>query len=330
MKEILEHLYQHKTLTRDEAKQILVDIASGKYNHNQIASFLTVFIMRNITLEEMEGFRKGLLSLCHSIDLSDSNPMDLCGTGGDGKNTFNISTLTSFVVAGAGIPVAKHGNYGVSSVSGSSNVLEHLGVEFQTDEGKIKTQLREANICFLHAPLFHPAMRNVAPVRKELGVKTFFNMLGPLVNPAHPKVQMIGVFNLELARIYKYLFQEESVQYSIVHALDGFDEVTLTGECKLINNRGESLVNAASFSLPRVRYEDLDGGESVAEAAEIFTRVLSGKGTEAQNNVVLANASLAIQTYKPELSLREAFETASESLMGLRAKRTFEILKETR
>lgn len=330
MKEILEHLYQHKTLSREEARQIIVDIASGKFNHNQIASFLTVFIMRNITLDELEGFRKGLLSLCNNIDLTAYNPMDLCGTGGDGKNTFNISTLTSFVVAGAGIPVAKHGNYGVSSVSGSSNVLEHLGVEFQTDEGKITTQLKEANICFLHAPLFHPAMRNVAPVRKELGVKTFFNMLGPLVNPAHPKVQMVGVFNLELARTYKYLFQEESVQYSIVHALDGFDEVTLTGECKLINNRGESLLNAASFKVPKVSYHELHGGETVAEAAEIFTTILNGKGTQAQNNVVLANAALAIQTYRPELDLHEAFETARESLLGLKAKRMFQILKETK
>jgi len=330
MKEILEHLYQHKTLSREEARQIIVDIASGKFNHNQIASFLTVFIMRNITLDELEGFRKGLLSLCNNIDLTAYNPMDLCGTGGDGKNTFNISTLTSFVVAGAGIPVAKHGNYGVSSVSGSSNVLEHLGVEFQTDESKITTQLKEANICFLHAPLFHPAMRNVAPVRKELGVKTFFNMLGPLVNPAHPKVQMVGVFNLELARTYKYLFQEESVQYSIVHALDGFDEVTLTGECKLINNRGESLINAGSFKVPKVSYNELHGGDTVAEAAEIFTNILNGKGTEAQNNVVLANAALAIQTYRPELGLHEAFETARESLLGLRAKRMFQILKETK
>jgi anthranilate phosphoribosyltransferase len=330
MKEILEHLYQHKTLTREEARQIIVDIASGKFNHNQIASFLTVFIMRNITLEELEGFRKGLLSLCLKIDLSAYNPMDLCGTGGDGKNTFNISTLTSFVVAGAGIPVAKHGNYGVSSVSGSSNVLEHLGVEFQTDEGKIRAQIEEANICFLHAPLFHPAMRNVGPVRKELGVKTFFNMLGPLVNPAHPTVQMVGVFNLELARIYKYLFQEESVKYSILHALDGFDEITLTGDCKLINNHGESLINAASFKVPRVSYPELHGGETVAEAAEIFTNILNGKGTEAQNNVVLANAALAIQTYRPELSLHEAFETARESLLGLKAKRMFQILKETK
>ncbi len=330
MKEILEHLYQHKTLSREEARQIIVDIASGKFNHNQIASFLTVFIMRNITLEELEGFRKGLLSLCLKIDLSAYNPMDLCGTGGDGKNTFNISTLTSFVVAGAGIPVAKHGNYGVSSVSGSSNVLEHLGVEFQTDEGKIRAQIEEANICFLHAPLFHPAMRNVGPVRKELGVKTFFNMLGPLVNPAHPTVQMVGVFNLELARIYKYLFQEESVKYSIVHALDGFDEITLTGDCKLINNQGESLINATSFKVPRVSYPELHGGDTVAEAAEIFTTILSGKGTQAQNNVVLANAALAIQTYRPELSLHEAFETARESLLGLKAKRMFQILKETK
>jgi anthranilate phosphoribosyltransferase len=247
MKEILEHLYQHKTLSKAEAKTILIDIAAGKYNHYQIASFLTAFIMRNITLDELKGFREALLELCHRVNLSEYKVMDVCGTGGDGKNTFNISTLASFVVAGAGIPVAKHGNYGVSSISGSSNVLETLGVKFKTDEQQLKQQLNEANICFLHAPLFHPAMKFVAPVRKELGVKTFFNMLGPLVNPAQPKVQLVGVFSLELARMYQYLFQEEQMQYTIIHTLDGFDEVSLTGDCKLYSNQSEKIISANYF-----------------------------------------------------------------------------------
>ncbi|MEP6646311.1 MAG: anthranilate phosphoribosyltransferase [Saprospiraceae bacterium] len=328
MKEILENLFQHKTLTREEAKSVMIDIASGKYNHSQIAAFLTAFIMRNIGLHELRGFRDGLLSLCHKIDLSEYNPMDVCGTGGDGKNTFNISTLTSFVLAGAGVKVAKHGNYGVSSVSGSSNVMEHLGIQFQTEEAVLKTQLQEAGICFLHAPLFHPAMRHVGPVRKELGIKTFFNMLGPLVNPAQPKIQMVGVFSLELARMYQYLFQEENLQYTIVHALDGFDEITLTADSKLINNAGERIINARYFGRDKVSYEALHGGETVAEAAEIFMRIIDGKGSVAQNNVIIANSTIAIQTYNPKLTLAEVMESAKASLLGLKAKQSFRTLKE--
>ena len=328
MKEILEHLFRHKTFTKEEATAVLVEIASGKYNQNQIASFLTAFIMRNITLDELKGFRDGLLILCNSIDLTALNPMDVCGTGGDGKNTFNISTLTSFVLAGAGVPVAKHGNYGVSSVSGSSNVLEYLGIKFQTEEGILRSQIKEAGICFLHAPLFHPAMRHVAPVRKELGVKTFFNMLGPLVNPARPKVQMTGVFSLELARIYQYLFQEENVQFCIIHALDGFDEITLTGDCKMITNKGEQIIQPNHFHFPKTNYDELFGGNTVHEAAEIFTRIIEGNGMVAQNNVVLANASIALQTYYPSMCLEEAIDQVTESLLGLKAKKSFNILKE--
>ena len=328
MKTILEPLFNHKTFTKDEAKNVLTEIALGKFNSSQIASFLTVFIMRNITLEELLGFREALLELCHKIDLSQFNPMDVCGTGGDGKNTFNISTLTSFVVAGAGIPVAKHGNYGVSSVSGSSNVLESLGVVFQTDEAILKQQMAETNICFLHAPLFHPAMKAVGPTRKELGIKTFFNMLGPLVNPACPKIQMTGVFSLELARMYQYLLQEEKSQYTVIYGLDGFDEVTLTDTSKLITNQGERFVEAKDFNLKKVALSELYGGETVEEAAAIFTKIIDGKGTEAQNNVVLVNASLAIQTYYPNLQFDEAFDKAKEALFGLKAKKALNRLKE--
>lgn len=328
MKDILEYLYQHRTLTEEDAGQVLTDIAEGKYNQAQIASFLTAFIMRNITLSELKGFRNALLSLCHKVDLSEFDPMDLCGTGGDGKNTFNISTLTSFVVAGAGIPVAKHGNYGVSSVSGSSNVLEQLGIKFPTDESGLREQISQANICFLHAPLFHPAMRHVGPVRKELGVKTFFNMLGPLVNPARPSVQMAGVFDLGLARMYKYLLQDENVKYSIVHALDGFDEVSLTAGCKIIANSGEYNLDAADFGLTKVNYTELHGGDTVGEAAAIFTKILDGKGSQPQNEVVLANAALAIRTYRPETALIDAIEAARESLLGFKAKKAFTTLKQ--
>lgn len=328
MKEILTYLYQHKTLSKEEAKSVLINIASGKYNHNQIASFLTAFIMRSITLNELNGFREALLELCTPIDLSAFDPIDLCGTGGDGKNTFNISTLSSFIVAGAGIHVAKHGNYGVSSVSGSSNVLEFLGVKFQSDESILKQQLEHANLCFLHAPLFHSAMKYVAPVRKELGVKTFFNMLGPLVNPAKPKKQMIGVYNLELARMYQYLLQEETMQYSIVHALDGFDEISLTSYCKIISNREEKIIDAAYFGFEKVDYKNLSGGSTIESAATIFMEILNCNGTHSQNQVVLANAAIAIKTYFPQLSIEESVEKAKESLFGLKALQSFNTLKQ--
>ena len=327
MKEILEHLYQHKTLSKAEAKTILIDIALGKYNHYQIASFLTAFIMRNITLDELKGFREALLELCHRVNLSAYNAMDVCGTGGDGKNTFNISTLSSFVVAGANIPVAKHGNYGVSSVSGSSNLLEQLGIRFQTEESKLKQQLDKANICFLHAPQFHPAMKFVAPVRKELGVKTFFNMLGPLVNPAQPKVQLVGVFSLELARMYQYLFQEEQMQYTIIHALDGFDEVSLTDECKLISENEEHIIKPNYFGFDAVSLAEIHGRDTVEEAAEIFINILKGEGTKAQNKVVLANAALGIKTHQ-KIEITEAIERAKESLFGLKAFQSFNALKQ--
>ena len=330
MKKILEYLYAHKTFSKEEAQEILENIALGKYNSNQIASFLTVFIMRNITLAELIGFREALLSLCHKVDLSAYNPMDVCGTGGDGKNTFNISTLTSFVVAGAGVPVAKHGNYGVSSVSGSSNVLESLGVVFTTDHSVIETQIKEANITFLHAPLFHPAMKTVGPIRKELGIKTFFNMLGPLVNPAQPKVQMSGVFSLELARMYHYILQNDKVNYSIIYGLDGFDEITLTAKVKIIQNNGERILEASDFKLPKVNFEALFGGNTVEEATLIFNKIINGKGTEDQNNVVLVNAAMAIQTYHQHLDFQEAFDLAKESLFDLKAQKSVTILKEIR
>jgi len=320
MKDILEFLYQHKTLTKKEAKQILMDIASEKYNHYEITSFLTAFIMRNITIEELRGFREALLELAIQVDLSEFNPMDVCGTGGDGKNTFNVSTLSSLVVAGAGIPVAKHGNYGVSSVSGSSNVLEAMGVVFQTDESKLKKQLDTANICFMHAPLFHPAMKFVAPVRRELGVKTFFNMLGPLVNPARPKVQMTGVFSLELARMYHYLFQEEDMHYAIVYGLDGYDEITLTSDTKILTNEEEYNTNAAHFGFEKTLQADIYGGETVEESATIFKNILNGNGTTAQNNVVIANAATAIKTYHPNLNIETAIEKAQNSLFQSHAK----------
>lgn len=328
MKAILEHVFQHKTLSRTEAAEVLREIAAGKYDTHQIAAFLTAFIMRNITLQELQGFRDGLLSLCHPIDLSGYRAMDVCGTGGDGRNTFNISTLSAFVVAGAGIPVVKHGNYGVSSVSGSSNVLEQLGFRFTPEASRLREQLDVAGICFLHAPLFHPAMKVVGPVRKALGVKTFFNMLGPLVNPAQPEAQLVGVFSLELARMYQYILQDSGKQYSIVHSLDGADEVTLTSDSKIYSPKGENILRPADLGYATLSEADLHGGETVAEAARIFMDTLSGRGSAEREQVVLANSALAIQTYYPELSLEAARDQAAESLHSGRALASFERLKQ--
>jgi anthranilate phosphoribosyltransferase len=326
MKEILNHLFEYKTLTKEEAKAILRDIAQGKYTHVQIASFLTVYMMRSITVAELEGFRDAMLELCLALDFSAYDPMDVCGTGGDGKDTFNISTLASFVVAAAGQRVVKHGNHGVSSTCGSSTVMEYLGYQFTNDESVLRRKIEEAGICFLHAPLFHPAMKFVAPVRKELGVKTFFNMLGPMVNPAFPRKQMVGVFSLELARLYAYLYQQSNKDFVIIHALDGYDEISLTGNFKMISNNKEQVLSPAQLSLPELKESDLFGGHTVAEAGKIFMDVLQGRGTLAQNAAVIANAAMALHGVNPALSLEDALATARESLESKKALRSFEKL----
>lgn len=323
MKEILAHLFEFKTFTRKEAYGILTNIASGKYNNSQIAAFMTAYGMRSIRVEELEGFRDAMYDLCLQLDFPDYKLIDLCGTGGDGKNTFNISTLASFVVAGAGYPVAKHGNYGVSSGCGSSNVMEYLGYRFTNDKDAISNQLERANICFLHAPLFHPAMKTVAPIRRELGIKTFFNMIGPLVNPANPHYQSVGVFSLELARLYGYLYQQTDKQYTILHALDGYDEISLTGGFKTISNRGERFYSVEQLGFTPLDAQRIYGGDTVEKAAQIFTDVLNGNGSKEQNNVVLANAAIAIQTIHPEKSFGDCYDEAETSLLGKNALDSF-------
>lgn len=315
MKTILNRLINHDILEKEDAKQVLVNIAKGEYNTSQIAAFLTVYMMRSVTIEELEGFRDALLELCLAVDLSAYNPIDLCGTGGDGKDTFNISTLASFVTAGAGIKVTKHGNYGVSSKCGSSNVMEHLGIKFSNDAGFLEKSIAEAGICVLHAPLFHPAMKNVAPIRRELAVKTFFNMLGPMVNPAFPKNQMVGVFNLELARMYGYLYQNTDKNFTVLHALDGYDEISLTGNTKTISRSSEGMLKPVDFGVNQIKQSDIVGGESIEDSAQIFLAILGGKGTEPQNNVVCANAGIAIATVE-NCTPKEGFEKAKESLLS--------------
>ena len=315
MKQILNRLINHEILSKAEAREVLVNISEGKYNQSQISAFLTVYMMRSITVDELEGFRDALLDLCLAVDFKEYNSIDLCGTGGDSKNTFNISTLSSFVAAGAGINVTKHGNYGVSSVSGSSNVMEHLGIKFSSEKDFLKRCLDEAGICVLHAPLFHPAMKNVGPIRRELGVKTFFNMLGPMVNPAFPKNQLVGVFNLELARMYGYLYQKSDKNFTILHSTDGYDEISLTGKTKAIRNTSERMLSPEDFGVEEIKPDAIYGGDSVAASADIFMKVISGKGSEAQNNVVSANAGMAIATVEG-LSPKAGFEKAKESLLS--------------
>lgn len=327
MKQILNRLINQEQLSKTEARTVLVNISEGKYNQSQIAAFLTVYMMRNVSLEELEGFRDALLDLCLAVDFSEYNTIDLCGTGGDGKNTFNISTLASFVTAGAGVKVTKHGNYGVSSVSGSSNVMEALGIKFSNEKDFLKRCLDEAGICVLHAPLFHPAMKNVAPIRKELGVKTFFNMLGPMVNPAFPKNQLVGVFDLELARMYGYLYQKSEKNYAVLHAMDGYDEISLTGPVKVISKASETILNAADFGVKQIEESEIFSGETVKASAEIFLNILNGKGTQAQNNVVCANAGMAISVIE-NCTIKEGFEKAKESLHSGKALKSLKKLQQ--
>ena len=314
MKRILQELFEHKKLTRQEAENLLIEIGQEKFNQVQLAAFLTVFKMRPIAVEELQGFRDALLKLCIPIDLKGIDSIDIVGTGGDGKNTFNISTLSSFVVAGAGYKVTKHGNYGVSSLSGSSNVLEHLGYTFSNDQTKLLKQLETSNICFLHAPLFHPAMKAVGPVRRSLGMKTFFNMLGPLVNPARPNRHFLGVYDMNLARLYQYILQEDNNPFAIIFSLDGYDEISLTEAFSYKTNNADRYIKPEEIGFDRIQSSELFGGETVAEAAKIFISILEGRGTEAQRNVIYANAGLAIQLFSPEKTLERGIQEARESL----------------
>lgn len=325
MKDVLNNLLTHQPLTRAESYHVLMELASGKHNVAQVASVLTVYLMRPVTVDELMGFREAMLELCIPVQF-ERPVMDVCGTGGDGKNTFNISTLSAFVVAAAGQPVAKHGNYGVSSVCGSSNIMEYLGFKFTNNADELRRQLDRANICFLHAPLFHPAMKHVAPVRKDLGIKTFFNMLGPLVNPAFPAIQFTGVFSLELARQYGYLLQQTATRFMVVHSLDGYDEVSLTGDFKFYATTGEGLGSPEDLKMNYVAESSIAGGQTVEESAGIFLDILHGKGTKEQNNVVIANAALALHCARPQSSLADMTELARETLLSGKAAQTFKKL----
>lgn len=323
MKEILYKLFEHQYLSREEARSVLQGIAEGRYNEAQTASLITVFLMRSISVDELCGFRDALLEMRLPVDLTDYKPIDIVGTGGDGKNTFNISTAACFTVAGAGYNVVKHGNYGATSVSGASNVMERHGVRFTTDIDRLRRSLDQCRIAYLHAPLFNPAMKAVAPVRRALAVRTFFNMLGPLVNPALPAYQLLGVYNLPLLRLYTYAYQEGGTRFAVVHSLDGYDEISLTADFKVSTCEHEKIYSPRSLGFPLCPPQELEGGDTPEAAARIFDRVLEGTATEAQLNVVTVNAAFAIQVMRPEKSIETCVAEARESLLGGRARETF-------
>ena len=326
MKKILKALFEHKTLSQEQAKEVMLNIAKGVYNDTEITAFITVFLMRSITIEELQGFRDGLLELAVPVDLDGYQVMDIVGTGGDGKNTFNISTLACFVVAGAGKKLAKHGNYGATSVSGASNVMEQLGYKFKNNNDQLKKEVEEANFCFLHAPQFHPALKAVAQIRKNIGFRTFFNMLGPMVNPAKPEYQLVGVYSLEMARIYNYLLQQTGKPFTIIHGLDGYDEISLTNDTKVITNKGEKILSPEVLGKRTVAPSDIQGGNSVDDAAKIFMKILKGEGSWSQNAVVLANAAMALNCTGGYSSYDEAYGAAVESFESGKAHQHFKKL----
>lgn len=319
MKKVLNYLFDHRTLSREDARQILVSIGKGEYNEHELSAFMTVYLMRSITLDELMGFRDALLELSVPVDFQGKQVMDVVGTGGDGKNTFNISTLACFIIAGAGFPVAKHGNYGASSISGASNLMERIGYKFKNDQDTLRRELDAANMCFLHAPFFHPALKTVGPIRKNLKVRTFFNLLGPVVNPSKPAFQLIGVYNLEIARLYNYLLQSEHTSFAIVHSLDGYDEISLTADAKVITKEGENVYHPLALGKASVRPDEIYGGDTVDAAVEKFLNILNGKGTDAQNAVVCSNAAFGLLLTGKFSDYTSAFEAAKESLLGGKA-----------
>ena len=314
MKKILQVLFEHKTLSREQAKEVMLNTAKGLYNESELTAFMTVFLMRSITIDELQGFRDGLLELCVPVDMNGYDVIDIVGTGGDGKNTFNISTLACFIVAGTGQKVAKHGNYGATSISGASNLMEQLGYKFSNNNERLKKEVEEANICFMHAPLFHPALKTVSGIRKNLGVRTFYNMLGPMVNPANPAYQLVGVYSLEMARIYNYLLQQTGKPFTVIHSLDGYDEISLTNDTKVITNKGEKVMTPEQLGKRIVLPVDISGGNSVEESAKIFLKILKGEGSWAQNAVVLSNAAMALNCTGQYETYDGAYNAAVESL----------------
>ncbi len=330
MKATLEYLFEGGKLERADAANCLKKISQGEISMEQMTAFTTVFRMRPIEVNELKGFRDTLLELRIRVAIENKSAIDIVGTGGDGKNTFNISTTSAFVIAGAGYRVTKHGSYGVSSSVGSSNVLMAMGYEFTNDSDVLNRQLEKANICFFHAPLFHPAMKAVVPMRKGLKIKTFFNMLGPLVNPLQPDYQLFGTYNEQVAQLYDELLKSENKNYTTVYALDGYEEISLTDKAAVYRPTGKTILQAEDFGFATVAQEDLHGGEGLEDASKILTNVLRGEGTVAQTSAVLANVALAIQTIEPSLDLKSAVAKGKESIDSGKAYQALQKLLETK
>jgi len=328
MKEILNYLFTGQKLSKEEARKVLYDLASGKYSEIEMASFLTVYNMRPVSTEELLGFREAMIELAIKFDVPVDKVIDVCGTGGDEKQTFNISTLTAFVLAASGAKVVKHGNYAVSSLSGSSNIMEYYGYKFSNSVDKLLRELEKTGICYLHAPMFHPAMKNIAPVRKALKVKTFFNILGPMINPALPKSQLIGVFDAKTQELYANVYANLDVDYVIIHSLDGYDEISLTNKFRYITRSEEKIVDPEEIKLKKINPKELQAGKTLDDAAKIFLKIIKGEGTEAQSNVVIANAAFALKCYFPEKSFDECISIARETLLAGKAYIVFKKLME--
>ena len=322
MKTILTRLFNHEELTVEESKQILLNISREMYSEAQIAALLTVFQMRSITVDELAGFREALMETRIPIDFAPYRPIDIVGTGGDGKNTFNISTCASFVVAGAGYKVAKHGNYGATSVSGASNVIEQHGVRFTNNPDILKRSMEECNIAYLHAQLFNPAMKFVGPVRKALGVRTLFNLLGPLVNPCQPAYQLLGVADLAQMRLYTNVFYRLGIDFAVVNSLDNYDEISLTDEFKVMTRHYERIYRPQTLGFSAVHPEELSGGACKEDAARIFDNILNNRAEAAQTQCVIVNAAFAIQVMEPEKKIEECIAIARETLESGRALKT--------
>lgn len=308
MKRYLDKIMDKEYFSKQDASGFIHAVAQQSISNEEIAAVLIGIQIRGVALDEIEGFRTALLELALKPEINTENAIDLCGTGGDGKDTFNISTISSLVLAAMGQKVIKHGNYGVSSSCGSSNVLEQLGFKFTTDEKVLNAELETKNICFLHAPLFHPTLKGVAPIRKNLGVRTIFNALGPLVNPVQPPNQLTGTFSLELAKIYQHILRANRESYHVVYSMDGYDEISLTDDTRLLSQSHDHIFSAHSLQIQKVNPEEIKSGGTIENAAKLAKSILRGEGTNSQNKVVAANVALARKTVQPNLNFKDCFE----------------------
>lgn len=325
MKRYLEIIMDKEYFSGETASNFIHAIGENTISDVEIAAILSGIQFRGVALEELDGFREALLERALKPELDTEQCIDVCGTGGDGKDTFNISTTTALVLAAMGYKVIKHGNYGVSSSCGSSNVLESLGFRFTTNNSQLANNLKKTNICFLHAPLFHPTLKNVAPVRKQMGVRTIFNSLGPLVNPVQPTHQLTGTYSLELAKMYQHLLRPNRKAFSVVYAMDGYDEITLTDTTRVLSKNNDSLVSAANFGLNPITPAALSSGGTIDKAAGILLSIIRGEGTSVQTEVVAANVATAIQTIQPDSSVKDAFQEAHQFIRSGQTAKHFKL-----